>query len=108
MRRRTPWRDLSAPRTRGGFALGHVTAEMALHLLNDFDIPFGSGRGGDKSSDDDHTLWSTISILADHHDAIRGFDDPATYVVDLETTDFTRGEPRQVPLPTGGFTAMTI
>ncbi len=82
--------------------------QAALHLLNDFDIPFGSVRGGDDPSADDHTLWSTISSLTARRYAIRGFDDPTTYVVDLATTDFTPGEPRQLPLPAGGFTALTI
>jgi len=32
----------------------------ALHVLNNFDIPFGTIRADDKPTGDDHTLWSTI------------------------------------------------
>jgi choloylglycine hydrolase len=80
----------------------------ALHVLNNFDIPFGTIRADDKPTGDDHTLWSTISNLAGRRYAIRGYDNPTTQVIDLRSTDFTPGDPRQVPLSAGGFAALAI
>jgi choloylglycine hydrolase len=82
--------------------------KSALHVLNNFDIPFGMVRAGDSPEGDDHTLWSTISNLTDRHYAIRGYDNPTPQVIDLGSTDFTPGEPRQVPLSTGGFAALAV
>jgi penicillin V acylase-like amidase (Ntn superfamily) len=80
----------------------------ALHVLNNFDIPFGLIRADDSPEGDDHTLWSTISNLTDRQYAIRGYDNPTPQVVDLASTDFTPGEPRQVPLSSGSFAALTL
>ena len=80
----------------------------ALHVLNNFDIPFGTIRADDKPTGDDHTLWSTISNLAGRRYAIRGYDNPTTQVIDLRSTDFTPGDPRQVPLSAGGFAALAL
>lgn len=65
-------------------------------------------RAGDSPEGDDHTLWSTISNLTDRRYATRGYDNPTPQVIDLGSTDFTPGEPRQVPLSTGGFAALTV
>ena len=54
------------------------------------------------------TLWSTISNLAGLRYAIRGYDNPTTQVIDLGSTDFTPGDPRQVPLSAGGFEALVL
>jgi choloylglycine hydrolase len=87
------------------------TAELeksALHVLNNFDIPFGMIRADEHPEGDDHTLWSTISNLTDRRYAIRGYDNPTPQVIDLASTDFTPGEPRQVPLSAGGFAALAV
>jgi hypothetical protein len=45
---------------------GAAALEMAaLHVLNNFDIPFGLIRASDSPEGDDHILWSTISNLTD-------------------------------------------
>ena len=80
----------------------------ALHVLNNFDIPFGTIRADDKPTGDDHTLWSTISNLSGLRYAIRGYDNPTTQVIGLRSTDFTPGDPRQVPLSAGGFAALAL
>jgi choloylglycine hydrolase len=82
--------------------------KSALHVLNNFDIPFGLVRASDSPEGDDHTLWSTISNLTDRRYVIRGYDNPTPQVIDLGSTDFTPGDPRQVPLSTGGFAALTV
>jgi penicillin V acylase-like amidase (Ntn superfamily) len=80
----------------------------ALHVLNNFDIPFGMVRAGERAQGDDHTLWSTISNLTEHRYAIRGYDNPTTQVIELGATDFTPGEPRQVPLSPGLFAPLAV
>jgi len=80
----------------------------ALHVLNNFDIPVGLVRASDNQEGDDHTLWSTISNLAEHRYAIRGYDNPTTQVIELGSTDFTLGEPRQVPLAPGLFAPIVV
>ncbi len=80
----------------------------ALHVLNNFDIPFGFVKAGDDPEQDDHTLWSTISNLADLRYVVRGYDDVAPRAIDLKSTDFTPGQPRQVPLPVGGFAQLVV
>jgi choloylglycine hydrolase len=80
----------------------------ALHVLNNFDIPFGLIRADDNPEDDDHTLWSTISNLTEHRYVIRGYDNPTAQVIDLGSTDLTPGQPRQVPLVAGAFAELAI
>jgi choloylglycine hydrolase len=80
----------------------------ALHVLNNFDIPFGLIRADDNPEQDDHTLWSTISNLTECRYAIRSCDNPTTHVIELGSTDFTAGEPRQVPLAQGGFATLEV
>ena len=80
----------------------------ARHVLNNFDIPFGMVRESGNPAEDDHTLWSTISNLTEHRYAIRGYDNPTTQVIELGSTDFTPGEPRQVPLSPGLFAPLTV
>jgi choloylglycine hydrolase len=87
---------------------GAELEKSALHVLNNFDIPFGLVRASDSPEGDDHTLWSTISNLTDRRYVIRGYDNPTPQVIDLGSTDFTPGDPRQVPLSTGGFAALTV
>jgi choloylglycine hydrolase len=80
----------------------------ALHVLNNFDIPLGFIRADEHPEGDDHTLWSTISNLTDRWYAIRGYDNPSPQVIDLASTDFTQGDPRQVPLSAGTFAALAV
>ena len=82
--------------------------KSALHVLNNFDIPFGMVRASEDPEGDDHTLWSTISNLAEHRYAIRGYNNPTTQVIELGSTDFMPGEPRQVPLSPGVFAGLTV
>jgi choloylglycine hydrolase len=80
----------------------------ALHVLNNFDIPFGLIRADQSPEGDDHTLWSTISNLTDRRYAIRAYDSPVPQVIDLGATDFTPGEPRQAPLSSGSFEPLSV
>jgi penicillin V acylase-like amidase (Ntn superfamily) len=65
-------------------------------------------RASEDPGEDDHTLWSTISNLTSHRYAIRSYDNPTPQVVELGSTDFTPGEPRQIPLSTGVFALLTV
>ncbi len=89
-------------------ATGAELEKTALHILNNFDIPFGLVRAGDDPADDDHTLWSTISNLTDLRYVIRSYDNPIPQVVDLTTVDFTTPGPREVPLPDGAFAVLAV
>ncbi len=74
----------------------------ALHLLNDFDISKGFVRADADPSDDDHTIWSTITNLTERRYVVRTYDNPVPQAIELAEVDFDRGV-TQVPLPTGGF-----
>lgn len=80
----------------------------ALHILNNFDIPFGFIREDDDPKNDDHTLWSSISNLRELRYAVRTYDNPSPFVVDLGGLDFDAAAPRQVELPSGGFAPLAI
>jgi choloylglycine hydrolase len=83
--------------------------QAVLHVLNVFDIPLGSIRGAaGTAATDDHTLWSTVSNLADTTYSFRGYTNPNTLRIDLKTTDFTAGPPREVPLPDGDFASLAV
>jgi len=79
-----------------------------LHVLNNFDIPFGLVREDDRPANDDHTLWSTVSNLTDLRYAIRGYDNPVPQVVDVAAVDFDSSAPREVPLPAGTFAPLRV
>jgi choloylglycine hydrolase len=83
---------------------------LALHALNDFDIPVGlmTGTGPTGLEQDDQTKWSSVSSLSALRYIVRTQDDPTPVVVDLSTTDFEGGEPRQVELGPGGFRAIVV
>ena len=80
----------------------------ALHVLNNFDIPWGLVREDDDPSNDDHTLWSSISNLSASRYTTRTYDDPVPRTVDLSAVDFTGSEPSQVDLPAGGFESLAV
>lgn len=84
-------------------ATGDELEKTALHVLNNFDIPWGAVRADAKPTDDDHTLWSTISNLTEHRYIIRTYDNPVPQAIDLGSLDFTAAEPLTVPAPTGSF-----
>ena len=85
------------------------SGEMAaLHILNTFDIPVGFVRGGNAGGAQDQTLWSTIANRTDLRYIVRGVEDPNPVAIDLKSTIFDGGDPRQVELPTGAFTTLTI
>ena len=89
---------------------GHASEQMALHILNNFDITPGlirmPGPGGEPS--DEVTCWSTISNLTDLRYGYRTIGDPTTSVIELGETDFSSSS-RTVKLSeTGKFTPAAI
>ena len=89
---------------------GHASEQLALHILNNFDITPGlinePAPGGGMTNE--VTSWSTISNLTGKRYSYRTIDDPTTYVIDLAKTDFKKAA-RTAPLPeSGDFTAATI
>jgi len=86
------------------------TETLALHALNNFDIPVGlmTGVGPGGLEQDDQTKWSSIASLTAGRYVVRTQDDPTPVVVDLATTDFSGGEPRQRELTAGGFRAVSV
>ena len=89
-------------------ATGAELEMSALHVLNNFDIPFGLIREDDDPANADHTLWSSISNLAAKHYVVRTYDNPIPQSVDLTTVDFTTPGAREVPLPDGTFASLTV
>ncbi len=84
-------------------ATGAELETTALHILNNFDIPWGFIRADGDPGNDDHTMWSTISNLTDLRYVLRTYDNPVPHVISLADVDFSGSEPLQVPAPTGGF-----
>jgi choloylglycine hydrolase len=87
------------------------TQEMAaFHALNNFDIPDGvmAGTGSTGLPQNDRTTWSSISGLTSGRYVIRVESNPTPFVVDLNTTDFTGGVPRQVVVPAGTFSPLVV
>ncbi len=80
----------------------------AFHVLNNFDLPLGFVRADADPADDDHTLWSSLANLTQRRYTIRTYDNPVPQVVDLDATDFTGADPRQVDLPAGTFATLTV
>jgi choloylglycine hydrolase len=86
------------------------TERLALHALNNFDIPVGmmTGVGATGLEQDDQTKWSSIASLSASRYIVRTQDDPTPVVVDLASTDFTGDAPRQLELQPGDFRPVTI
>lgn len=84
-------------------ATGAELETTALHILNNFDIPWGLVRADGDRANDDHTLWSTISNLSDRRYVVRTYDNPVPQAISLADVDFSGPEPLQVPTPVGGF-----
>ncbi|HEY5108537.1 MAG TPA: choloylglycine hydrolase family protein [Acidimicrobiales bacterium] len=89
-------------------ATGAELEKTALHILNNFDIPFGLIRENDDPAHDDHTLWSTVANLKDRRYVIRSYDNPVPQAVDLATVDFSTPGAREVPLPDGTFAPLAV
>ena len=66
---------------------GDDAISMAFHVLNQFDIPKGSARDGEKDANGyiqaDYTLWTAASDLKTRRYYFRTYDDSQTRVVDL-------------------------
>ncbi len=89
---------------------GHASEQLALHILNNFDITPGLIKepAPDGGLTDEVTSWSTISNLSDRRYSYRTIDDPTTYVIDLAKTDFKKAA-RTTALPdSGDFTSAKI
>lgn len=82
----------------------------AFHALNNFDIPDGTmaGTGATGRAQNDRTTWSSIASLNAGRYIIRVESNPVPYVVDMASTDFSSGEPRQVSVPQGNFVSLGI
>ena len=82
-------------------------AEMAMfHIMNNFDIPGGSVVSADGTSLE-HTRYTVVANLTDPRYIVRWMHDPTPRLIDLATTDFTRG-PRQAPKPSGTWLEMHV
>jgi choloylglycine hydrolase len=90
---------------------GPAAERSTLHILNTFDINAGLIRetGADGKPVSEVTEWSTVSNLTGLRYAYRTINDPAVYVIDLATTDFSSA--RSKPMPdtlTGSFVPATL
>ena len=83
--------------------------QVALHILNAFDIPTGlitETMGGRVVPE--VTVWDAVVNLSDLRYAYRPISNPATYVVDLHTVDFS-APARSIDLEwNGAFTPISI
>jgi len=89
---------------------GAEAEQLALHILNAFDIPPGVIKETmpDGTLVDEVTVWDTVVNLSHPRYAYRTISDPNVYVVDLAATDFTAAA-RTAPLSwSGGFTPITV
>ena len=89
-------------------ASGAELETTALHILNNFDIPWGMIREDDDPKNDDHTLWSTISNLSARRYVLRTYDNPVPQVIDLAEVDFSGSAPLQIEAPSGGFAELRL
>ena len=89
-------------------ATGAELEKSALHVLNNFDIPWGMIRSDADPLNDDHTLWSTISNLTERRYILRTYDNPVPHVIDLTKVDFSGSESTQIEAPTGAFPELQI
>jgi choloylglycine hydrolase len=80
-------------------ATGADAEVAALHVLDNFDIPWGMDRENDDRSNDDHTLWSTIANLTDGAYILRTYLDPVPRRIQLADIDFAASPVTTVPLP---------
>lgn len=83
---------------------------VVLHTLNNFDIPNGAmtGTGVGGRPQNDQTTWISISSLSAKRYVVRVQTNPTPVVVELTTTDFASGGPRQVTISDGEFVPLTV
>jgi choloylglycine hydrolase len=89
-------------------ARGSEMENTALHVLNNFDIPFGFIRDNDDPANDDHTLWSSIANLGELRYIVRSYDNPVPQLIDLKSVDFSTPGPRAAAIPGGSFAPLAI
>jgi choloylglycine hydrolase len=91
-------------------ATGADLEQDTLHALNNFDIPAGLMTGKDLNGreQDDQTKWSSVSNLTQPRYIVRLQSNPTPWAVDLATTSFDGGSPRQLELAAGGFASVAI
>lgn len=89
-------------------ATGAELEKTALHLLNNFDIPWGFIRADDDPTNDDHTLWSTISNLGARRYVLRTYDNPVPQAIELDQVDFSGPSPVTIAAPSGGFATLSL
>lgn len=83
---------------------GATAENMALHIVNNFDIPDGLILESIKPPLEGQTLWSTITNLSDHSYSVRMQGDHTFRKVRLAHLDLDTPAPRVMPLPTAhGF-----
>lgn len=80
----------------------------ALHVLNNFDIPWGYVRKDDDPAWDDHTRWSTVANVSQGRYVVRTYDDPVPRVVELDRLDLDAEGATTVELGTGGPVPLMI
>ena len=88
----------------------HEAELIALHILNTLDITPGiirepAPKGG---TNDEVTVWDSISNLTGNRYAYRTVTDPTVYVVDLEKVDFTKPACIQEMSWSGDFVEVTV
>jgi len=69
---------------------------LAFHVLNTVDIPDGTSRDGAAA---DHTQWVTVKDLERRIYAVRFYDSPQVYSVDLRGIDLGALDGKQVDVP---------
>ncbi len=89
---------------------GHEAELIALHILNTLDITPGiirepSPKGG---TNDEVTVWDSISNLTGKRYAYRTVTDPTVYVVDLGKVDFTKPARTQEMSWSGEFVELNV
>ncbi len=89
---------------------GRQAEQFTMHILNSFDMVPGIVKEsfGAEGMVDEVTVWDTIANLTGKRYAYRTVTDPAWYVVDLATTDFTKAARAQTISFAGDFTPITI
>ena len=88
----------------------HEAELTALHILNTLDITPGiirepAPKGG---TNDEVTVWASISNLTGQRYAYRTVTDPTVYVVDLSKVDFTKPARTQEMSWSGAFTELSV
>jgi choloylglycine hydrolase len=75
---------------------------LATHILNTVDIPYGVVRGKEENGkfDSDYTLWTSVSDLTKKVYTIRLYESPVPYSIDLDKIDLEKLDGKQIEIPT--------